>query len=106
MRFPPGVHARPAGLSIRQCQPRWRPSDPILAQPGFASGPRDCSGSMDRRTERRAEARALRPSDETVFRPPPHQQVYPMRRFVTYKDEGRSLMQRGALQVLVDLAEM
>jgi hypothetical protein len=30
----------------------------------------------------------LRPSDETVFRPPPHQQVYPMRQFVTYKDEG------------------
>ena len=37
------------------------PSDPILAQSGFASGPGDCSGSMDTggRSDPRMQARAI-----------------------------------------------
>src|SRR4051812_49782848 len=53
-------------------QQRWCPSDPVLAQSGFASGPSDCSGSMERRTESRAEVRTSSSQDEPVFRPPPH----------------------------------
>jgi hypothetical protein len=63
-----------------------RPGD--AGEAGFAGGPSDCSGSMERRAETCAEVRASKPMDEPVSRPQPHRQHWPTSAVRSYKDEG------------------
>ena len=72
-------------FSKRLCRQRWRPSCPVLAQVGFAGGPSDCSGSMERRAKTLAHRRAWRPRGASVFHQPPHRLLCQSWRHLSYK---------------------